>query len=268
MKISVTVQNIKQAQDLVPYVDAYLLPVDNYSINYPNTFSIEDIKTIKQLGKEVFVIINKNIHNNELEGLRTLLLSVDKLNIEGIIFYDLAILNLKNKLNLKTDLVWGQEHLTNNYGTVNYYYEKGVNYAYLSSELNKEEIEEVIKNSKAKLFLTVFGYVPMFTSRRHLVKNYLDYFKLKDKGEDKTINKEGKTYPIYDTKNGTTVYSSYVLNTLDVNFNVDYYVFNSYLINENDFKHTIINFKNNAEIKFPFEHGFLYKETIYKVKKK
>ena len=100
MKISVTVQNIKQAQDLVPYVDAYLLPVDNYSINYPNTFSIEDIKTIKQLGKEVFVIINKNIHNNELEGLRTLLLSVDKLNIEGIIFYDLAILNLKNKLNL------------------------------------------------------------------------------------------------------------------------------------------------------------------------
>ena len=40
------------------------------------------------------------------------------------------------------------------------------------------------------------------------------------------------------------------------------------LINENDFKQTIINFKNNAEIKFPFEHGFLYKETIYKVKKK
>lgn len=268
MKISVIVQNIKQANDLASYVDTFLLPIDNYSINYPNTFSIDDIKSVKKLGKEVFVFINKNIHNDELNNLKELLLLIDSLNINGIIFYDLAILNLKNKLNLKTDLVWGQEHLVNNYGTINYYYEKGVKYSYLSSELNKKEIDDIIKNSKAKLFLNVFGYIPMFTSRRHLIKNYIDYFNLKDSNKNKTINKEGKTYPIYDTINGTTVYSSYILNTLDVNFKVDYYVFNSYLIDEDDFKQTIINFKNNTKIKFLYEHGFLYKETIYKVKKK
>ena len=268
MKISVIIENLKQAKDVMPYVDTYLLPIDDFSINYPNTFSLDDVNNIKKLGREIFVIVNKNIHNSELEHLKKLLLDIDKINVNGIIYYDLAILNLKNKLNINTDLVWNQEHLTNNYGTINYYFDKGVKYTYLSSELNKNEIEDITKKSKAKLFLNVFGHIPMFTSRRHLVKNYLDYFDLEDKQKNKTINKEGKTYPILDTKNGTIVYSNYILNILDHKFNVDYYVFNSYLIKPNDFKEVLINFKNNKETKFPFEYGFLYKETIYKVKRK
>ena len=159
-----------------------------------------------------------------------------------------------------------EPHLTTNYGTVNYWYNKGIEYAYLSSELTKREIDEIKNNTKAKLFVNVFGYIPMFTSRRHLVKNYLDTFNLKSKNQN-SIRKEGKTYPINDTDLGTTVYSNYILNATSVDLkNIDYLVFNSNFIDEKDFKEVLKKHKDKKENKFPIETGFLYSETIYKVK--
>ena len=106
----------------------------------------------------------------------------------------------------------------------------------------------------------------MFTSRRHLVKNYLETFNL-DSKQNNTIKKEGKTYPINDTNLGTTVYSDYILNAVNLDFsNIDYLVFNSNLIDNKDFEEVLKDFKENKENKFLKETGFLYKETIYKVK--
>ena len=265
-KIAAVINNLDEAKNIKDYVDAYLVPLTDLSINYTNTFSLKEIETIIKLDKEVFAIINKNIHNNELTLLEKNLKEIEKLNINGIIFYDVALVNLKNKLNLKTPLVWNQEHLSTNYGTVNYWYNKGVKYAYLSSELTKREIDEIKNNTKAKLFVNVFGYIPMFTSKRHLIKNYLDTFNLNSNNKN-TIRKEGKIYPINDTNLGTTVYSDYILNAVDIDFsNIDYLVFNSNLIDENDFQNVLKNYQNHKDNKFPKEMGFLYKETIYKVK--
>lgn len=267
MHIAAIITDIKEANSVKDYVDAYLLPIKDLSINYPNTFSLDEIKQIKTLNKEIFVILNKNIHNNELSKLKTTLKEIENLNINGIIFYDIALVNLSQKLNLKTPLVWNQEHLATNYGTVNYWYDKGVKYAYLSSELTKREIDEIKNNTKSKLFVNVFGYIPMFTSRRHLVKNYLDTFGLENSNNIHEIKKEGKSYKINDTKIGTTVYSNYILNAVDINFeNIDYLVFNSNLIAKQDFLEVLKDYKNKRENKFPKETGFLCKETIYKVK--
>ena len=133
-KISVIISSTKQAIDIKDKVDAYLIPLKDLSINYKKTFSVAEIKELKKLNKEIFVFINKNIHNNELEILKENLKEIEKLDINGIIFYDIALIELKKELNLKTDLVWHQEHLTTNYATANYYYDKGVKYTYLSSE--------------------------------------------------------------------------------------------------------------------------------------
>ena len=266
-KVSAIINTLKEAEDIKDYIDAYLVPLKDLSINYIHTFTIDEIRKIKELNKEVFVIINKNIHNNELSFLKDTLKKVRELNINGIIFYDIALVNLKKKLNLNIPLVWNQEHLTTNYGTINYWYEKGVKYTYLSSELTKREIDEIRTNTKAKLFVNVFGYIPMFTSRRHLVNNYLETFDLKENQNKNTIKKEGKTYPINDTSLGTTVYSDYILNAVELDFNnIDYLVFNSNLIDETEFKNILKNNKEKKDNNFPKETGFLYKETIYKVK--
>lgn len=266
-KIAAIVNNVQQAQNIQNYIDTYLLPIKDFSINYTNSFTLDEINKLKSLNKEIFVIVNKNIHNTELENLIKLLKQIEKLSIQGIIFYDIAIVNLKHKLNLKTPLVWAQEHLTTNYGTINYWYDKGATYTYLSSELTKREIDEITNHTKAKLFLTIFGYIPMFTSRRHLVQNYLDTFKLQSNSHIHQIQKEGKSYIISDTKFGTTVYSNYILNATNESFpNIDYLVFNSNLIDEQQFLTVLKDYQNKHENSFPKETGFLYQETIYKVK--
>lgn len=260
-KVAAIITSIKEAKNIQNYVDAYLVPLKNLSINYYNTFTLDDIKELKTLNKEIFVIINKNIHNNELPLLKDNLKEIDKLHINGIMFYDIAIVNLKEN----TDLVWSQEHMVTNYGTINYWYEKGVKYAYISSELTRREIEEIRNNTKAKLFVNVFGYIPVFTSRRHLVDNYTQTFNLQNKKSNK-ISKEDKEYPINDTQLGTTVYTNYILNIQEPLNNIDYLVFNSNLINEDDFKSILKDHKEKRPNKFKEETGFLYQETIYKVK--
>lgn len=257
MKKGVIISSIKEAKEIKDLTDAFLVPLKDLSINYASAFTIDEIKEVQKLNKEVFVIINKNIENKELDKLEKVLKEIDKLNLQGIIFYDIAIVELKKELNLKTDLVWNQEHLSTNYSSVNYWYEKGAKYAYLSSEITKNEIEEIRKNTKAKLMINAYGYIPMFTSKRHLVDNYIDTFNIKEKGS--TIYKEEKHYNIKDEKNGTTVYTDYILNIKE-DIDVDYYIYNSNMIDEKEFKKVLI---NNEE---PEETGFLYKETIYKVK--
>ncbi len=269
MKVAAVIQSIKQAYEIKYLVSSYIVPITNFSINYTKTFTLEEALALKETDKEIFLAINKNIHNNELEALEKLLIEVDKYDIAGIIFYDVALINLKKRLKLKTPLVWSQEHLVTNYETINYWYSKGAEYAYLSSELTKAEMNEIMNNSQAKLFVNVFGYVPMFTSRRHLVNNYLEYFNLNGGKKAKTIYKEEKHYPIEDGRHGTTVYSNYILNALDEDFSLaDYIVFNSNLISEEDFYDTLVKYKKGEkDYRFPFEHGFLYQETIYRVKK-
>ena len=41
---------------------------------------------------EIFINLNKNFFNDEIENLKEVLLELDTLNIKGIFFYDLAIL--------------------------------------------------------------------------------------------------------------------------------------------------------------------------------
>lgn len=267
VKNTAIVRNKNELSLLESLVDAFIIPLKDFSINYENYLTLDEIKQINT-DKEIFVSLNKNIHNNELESLKKILLELNELNIKGVIFYDIAFINLKKKLNLNYELVWAQEHLTTNYSVINFWNSKGAKYTYLSSEITKKEINEIADKTESKLFLNVFGRVPLFTSKRNLVKSYIETFDLKE-SKKYSIYKEEKTYPIQDTIHGTTVYTNYVLNILDEvsNLKIDYAVFNPYGIEEKDYISVLKNYKEGKTISFPKELGFLDKETVYKVKK-
>ena len=105
--------------------DAILLGIKDLSVNMPFYITLDELKKIKTK-KEIFISLNKNFNNSELEVLKKTLLELNDLDIKGVFFYDISIVNLKEKLNLKYDLVWNQEHMTTNYLTVNYWLNKGV----------------------------------------------------------------------------------------------------------------------------------------------
>ena len=252
------------------YVDGYIFGIKNFSVNLPLEISLEELKKIKT-DKDIFVSINKNIFSSELEELKTILKEIDKLNIKGIMFADTALINLKKELNLNTDLVWSQEHLTTNYQTINNWYEYGAKYAYISPDITLREIKEIKENSKASLIVPIFGYIPIFTSIRHEVKNYLDNFSLLDDSKINYIEKDDKLYPIVDNEEGTVVYSNYILNGYKEYLDLDapYVTINSFNIDDDTFIKILKTFKEKKEsdlILDSSDTGFLYNETIYKVK--
>ena len=275
----------EQIFDLANNIDGIILPLKDYSINYINIFTLEDIRKIKKIfTKKVYIFINKNILNDEIENLKQILQKLNEISIDGVFFYDLSVLNIYKKNNYNFNLIWSQEHFTTNASTISYYLEDGVNTAYLSSEITKKETIEIIDKVKEPLFINVFGYIPMFTSRRNLVDNYKKTFNLEDNSKINYIEKEGKKYPIVDTIHGSFVYSDNILNLVSecLSFleNKDYYaVFNSNLIYEDKFKKTIKLYstldKQNIEMIEKelqkmynnLDKGFSYNETIYRVKK-
>lgn len=284
MKLLIMPKSIDQIESLIEDIDGVIVGIKDLSINQPAYFTLDDIKKINEIiknnGKEIFVSLNKNMFNKDLEILEYTLLQLDNLKLNGILYYDIAIVNFKKNLKLVTPLVWNQEHLTTNYLTSNFWYEYGAKYTMLSSEITLDEINEIALNANAKTMVPIFGYLPMFVSRRHLVKNYLDTFKIKDDSNINYIEKEDKTYAIIDSNDGTIAYSNKCLNGINetLKLNVDYIVLNSFNINNATFKrvvsmYNIVNESNVQEFKEEIDKmldtdtGFLYKETVYEVKK-
>lgn len=275
-KIIIMPKSTEQIDKLINKIDGILIGLKDLSVNMPHYFSFFEIKEMieKYKNKEIFVALNKNMHNNDLEYLKEVLKELENKNIK-ILYYDISLINLKQELNLNIELVFSEEHSVTNYATINYWNSMGANYAYLSNEITLEEILEIKEKSKSKLLVNVLGYIPIFVSERKLINNYLTYFNL-DKSNNYYMEKEGKKYYIVENKYDTEVYSNYILNAIDEikiykEKNIDYLVFNSFNIEENNFNKIIENIdaitsEEVEKLLTNTDKGFLYKETIYKVK--
>lgn len=258
--------------------DGVIIGINNLSINMPFYCNLEDLNKIKN--KEIFICLNKNMHNSDIELLKKTMIKLNDYNIKGVIYYDIAVVNLYNKLNLNYDLVWNQEHMTNNYYTINFWNQFNVKYTWVSNDITLRECNEIKQNTNALLMITLFGYVPMFASRRHLVKNYLKTFDLNDNSNINYIEKEGNIYPLIDNELGTICYTNFILNGLKEKLllNYDYIILNSFLIDDDKFTKVLDIFNNvnednveelENEINTMFTNtkkGFFYEETVYKVK--
>ena len=273
-------------------IDTFLLPLEEYSVSYIKYYSLDDIKAIRKKYEDIniFVSINKNIFNSEIEPLKKILQELDKLNIEGIFFYDLAILSLKKELSLKTELVWNSTFMVTNYKTCNYYFEKGVKYALISKEITKDEIIDIVNNTKIKTIVELISYPTVSFSKRHLVTNYYKNYDLNIKDSINVIEPISKQkYLIKEDKNGTSFILEKLMNgsrilkeLMNTNLeyillqedliehdifikcinNINYYIKNYHNMSDNDYNNWI---KKQNEL-LGRNTNFFYRKTIYKVK--
>ena len=269
-------------------IDTFIVGLLDYSINYPTV----NIDEIKELSKKynLFIAVNKNIFNNELNDLLSKLKELAKLNILGILYYDLGVLNLviENKINL--DLVWHQTHMVTNYNTCNYYYSKGVKYAFVANEITLDEIIEINNKSDIKLLVNIFGYPIASHSRRKLLSNYFHSIgKVKEDRTYTLTDRMGKLL-IKENKDGASILSGYITNgtkplfTLIEN-NIDYCVLDMQGIDKdisfkvidkyNYIKDNFNSIDDSEKNKIILEMNsligestnFFYKQNIYKVKR-
>lgn len=256
------------------YADAYLIGLKDYSVNMGIYLTIAEIeKLIQELdNKKLFVAVNKNMRNEDLEFLKE---NLDKLEnmVDGILYYDAAILSLAKD---KSKLILSQEHATTNYFTINHYAKRGIKGVYLSSEITIDEIEEICNNTNLDTFVNVFGYVPIFLSKRFLVTNYKKFFNKIDNSKLYYMEKENKWFPLLETSDGTIVYNSEILNAYEdydkLNSLADYLVFNSTLIDDETFIEVLKAYdlklgKDKVDMLLNYHTSdlFMHKKTIYKV---
>lgn len=264
--------------------DGVILALDNYSVESIVSFSVDEIKKIKNnTSKEIFVKINKNLMNEDIEKVRNILIELDKIGINGVFFYDLAILELKKELNLNIDLVWNQTHMVNNYKTCDYYYSKGCKYALLGKEITLDEIIEIINKSKITSMVEVVSKPSVAFSKRKLITNY--YKDLGKRGSEELIIHEKVTdsnYHLIEDSNGTSFYLDIITNGTSVikelfENKCQYIIMREFGID--NFNELITDTKNYISSgcidnnyvskykKLGDSTNFFFKKTIYKVKK-
>lgn len=287
MKYIVVPNDIKDIEIYSNNIDTFIIGLKDYSINYP----IATIEEIKELSKKynLFIAVNKNIFNSELDDLLDKLKELAKLNILGVLYYDLGILNLVKDNNLSLDLVWHQTHMVTNYNTCNFYYEQGVKYGYIANEITLDEILEINKNTNMDLLVEVIGYPIVSHSRRSLLTNYFKSISKEKENKIYDISEKDTLLKVRETKDGTSFLNGYITNgtkplfdliknnisylvldmqyiSLDLAFKIiekyNYILNNITNINESE-KEEIITYMNNLIGDYT---NFFYKKTIYKIR--
>lgn len=269
------------------YTDGIILALKDYSVQSINYYTLDEIKHIKEKNpkKEIFISINKNLMNEDIEPLAKILKEIDNINVNGIFFYDTAVLQLHRELNLSTDLVWASTHMVNNYKTCDYYNNKGCKYALLGKEITLEEMKEIITMSKMTSMIEVIGLPSVAFSKRKLVSNYYS-----DLGKDKksSIVIEEKVtkekYIVNEDSNGTGFFLDRVVNGTSIikslyEVNCQYIILREYGIEKDTFYELVKDTKDYIDNKCSDEGyidkykklgdftNFFFKKTIYKVKK-
>ena len=287
---------VKPEKDLEEYIKlgikTFLLPLRDFSVEYSKYYSLAEIKKVREKYPkiELFISINKNIMNEEIDSLKDILIKLDNLNIKGIFFYDSALIRLMKKLKLNISLVWAQTHMVTNYNSCNYYYDNGVEYAMLSKELRLDEVKEIISKAKTKSIIELITKPSIAFSKRHLVTNY--YTNINEEAKDEVVvnekisdtdlivreNRDGSTFIKNSILNGFTILDelmdtnlSYILIKEDyidhdlfikIITNLVYYLNNYKEMNTLEKEKFI---KNQEEL-LGNDTGFFFRKMIYKVK--
>lgn len=264
--------------------DGVILALKDYSVGSEKYYSLDEIRDIcSNYNGEIFVKLNKNLFNDDIDEVKKILMELDNLKINGVFFYDLAVLELKRELNLNIDLVWNQTHMVNNYKTCDYYNSRGVKYALLGKEITLDEIGEIISSSKITSMVEVVSKPSVALSYRSLVSNYY-----KDLGisGDKNIKIHEKVseidFIVSEDSNGSCFYEDIITNGTSVikslfEFGCPYIIMREYgipdfleLVNDTSlYINDSCSDTNYVEKykKLGDSTNFFFKKTIYRVKK-
>lgn len=264
--------------------DGLILAIKDYAVESNTYFTLDEIKNISDsFNGEIFVKLNKNLMNDDIPFVKDILVQLDKMNINGVFFYDLAVLELKRELNLNIDLVWNQTHMVNNYKTCNYYYSKGVKYALLGKEITLDEILEIINLSNITSMVEVVSKPSVAFSKRKLVSNYYKDMGI-DGSKEVIVNEKvsNLNFDIKEDSNGTVFFLDLITNGTSIirdlyDNGCSYIIMREYGIDNfrelvNDTMEYIKDSCSDLSYVLKYKKlgdstNFFFKKTIYRVKK-
>lgn len=198
-------------------VDVFLLDVPKWTTKAISPFNDEDliavIKAIKKMNKLVYILINKMIHEPDLQALEKSLSLYDKLGVDGLVINDFSVYVLAEKLLLSDKVIYQPGTMNTNSFDVTYL-EKRIKGMTLSKEITLDEIKAMVgQQTKIQFSIVGHGFIDMFYSKRKLISLYLDHKHIKGINvlnhthftiEEKT--RPGIFFPIFEDDFGTHIF--------------------------------------------------------------
>ena len=218
-------------------IKGIILGVKSLSI-YPLELDIDNIIDIKNnTDKKVYVIINKMIHNNDLDMVREVI----------------------NK-----ELILSMEHLNASINSHLFYKKRGITGSIVTNDITYNEVLDIKNNTGMNIFYMVYGYLPIFYSRRCLITNYFKYIDKENNSDRYYIYNDNMKYMVIEHNFGTIIYSPLVnmINEIDKLSNIDNLIIDLSYNNDID----IIDKYLNKEHMDNTYTGFFDKKTIYKLR--
>lgn len=212
--ISIYVDYLKNSNIENYHCDGFIIHSSEFSCYNGDTFEIDELKPnlelIKKTGKKAILNIDRIIMEEDLDDLLKYLNEVKNM-FDLYLYSDMAIYGYFNNLGMKDKLVYMPKTLVASKYELSRYYELGVN-VILANELSFDEIKDI--SDSYNISLEVFGYHQMFYSKRNLISLYKEYFNIDEELKNKklTLKEEirDEFYPIYESKNGTFIYTDYL----------------------------------------------------------
>ena len=140
-------------------------------------FTIPEIKEgcsfAHKLNKKVYLTLNIVFHNEEIKEIEDYIKKVVEAGIDAFIVSDPFVISYLVNNYPEVEVHLSTQNSTSNYKAVEFFKEEGVKRIVLARELSKEEIKEIIKQTKCDIEVFIHGAMCTCISGRCALSNYV-----------------------------------------------------------------------------------------------
>ncbi|XMB72685.1 U32 family peptidase [Mycoplasmatota bacterium WC30] len=283
MKLVARLKTIKELDKLDQLgIDVFCLDTE-FTTKKISQFTISEIKEIvdftESKHKATYVLINKMIHESDIESLNSFLKSIKDVKASGIVINDLSVYVIAKKYGLENKIIYQPGTMNTDSFSAEYFNDRMIKGITISREITLDEVNVIIKKPLNIEFSIIgHGYLDMFYSKRKLLTNYLTHKNISGKkllGNYKLrLNEEirpNDMYPVFEDEFGTHIFRSKKLISYEVlehlSGNISDFFIERIFLDDEEFYDSIKLYRNKITIEDfllkyrDYNSGFYFQRT-------
>lgn len=180
-----------------------ILPLKDYSIGFDVYYTVSEINSLSRK-LNISVIINKFLHKEDIKNIINIINELEIDNIKYIFVEDLGLVSLLDN----DKVVVSQNHIINNYDSINYFKSLGYSNILVNNDLTINELEEIISKTSSNLFMYFISKNNLMYSKRRLLTAFSNY-KNSDISKKEVITEKVSNHKliIKEEKCGTCIFN-------------------------------------------------------------
>ncbi|WOO89301.1 peptidase U32 family protein [Mollicutes bacterium LVI A0078] len=214
-------------------MDKIIVGSNQFGLRQVTDFSIDDIEVVAAFAHKFeikcYVAVNKIMHNRDLEPLTEYLKALKAVNVDGVIFSDLAVPQILEIESIALESIYSTETTITNSSFTHFANVNDITGVETAKEITLEEVNELAAEKSSQVMVQIHGHLYMYQSIRNMVDNFSQF-------QDKNMNSDDamylydserkRAYPLIQNEQGTHMLSSnnlamiHKLNELDLE-NID-----------------------------------------------